>query len=119
MRKAYILPNCTTCLRILEETGLEKRGFLVRDIRTERISELELDEMKRLSGSFESLFSRRAIKYKSLGLKDRAMSEQDYRSYILEEYTFLKRPVVVVDGRIFVGSDKSTVLALKRAVEAL
>ncbi len=118
MRIVYILPNCSTCQRILKETGLEKKGFSIQDIRTERISEIELDEMKRLSGSYESLFSRRAIKYKSLGLKDRVLGEQDYRSYILEEYTFLKRPVAVLDGRIFVGSDKSTVQALKKAVEA-
>jgi len=119
MRKAYILPNCSTCQRILEETGLEKWGFTVQDIRTERISELELDEMKRLSGSYESLFSRRAIKYNSMGLKERSLGEQDYRSLMLEEYTFLKRPVVMMDGRIFVGSDKSTVEGLKKAIEAL
>lgn len=69
--------------------------------------------MKGLSGSYGSLFSRRAIKYKSMGLKERVLREQDYRSLILEEYTFLKRPVVMVDGMIFVGSDKSTVEGLK------
>ena len=114
-----MLPNCSTCQRILEETGLERRGFALQDIRSVHITERQLDEMKRLSGSYESLFSRRAIKYKSMGLKERSLGEQDYRSLILEEYTFLKRPVVMVDGRIFVGSDKSTVEGLKKAIEAL
>ncbi len=118
-RKVYLLSNCSTCQRIVSETGLEAKGFQVQDIRSEKITAEQLDEMKRLSGSYESLFSRRAMKYQSMGLKDKILAEQDYRSLILEEYTFLKRPVVLTDGRIFVGSDKATVQALKKTVEGL
>ena len=60
--------------------------------------------MKKLSGSYESLFSRRALKYKALGLKDKVLTEEDYKNYILEEYTFLKRPVILFEGQIFVGN---------------
>jgi arsenate reductase len=48
--------------------------------------------MKELAGSYEALFSRRAMKYRSMGLNEMELSEDDYRKYILEEYTFLKRP---------------------------
>ena len=72
--------------------------------------------MKKMAGSYESLFSRRAMKYKELGLKDKKLDEKDYRNYILEEYTFLKRPVVIIRDKIFVGSEKKTVEALKKAV---
>ncbi len=118
-RRVYLLPNCSTCQRVVSETGLEEKGFQIQDIRSEKITAEQLDEMKRLSGSYESLFSRRAMKYQSMGLKDKFLAEQDYRSLILEEYTFLKRPVVVTDGRIFVGSDKANVQALKKTVEGL
>jgi arsenate reductase len=73
--------------------------------------------MKKMAGSYESLFSRRAMKYKELGLKDRKLEEKDYRNFILEEYTFLKRPVVIVNNKIFVGSEKKTVEALKKEVQ--
>ncbi|MGN6416814.1 MAG: arsenate reductase family protein, partial [Pseudobacter sp.] len=79
----------------------------------------QLDEMKALSGSYESLFSRRALKYKELGLKDKNLTEKDYRDLILEEYTFLKRPVAIIGKLIFVGNDKKNVAALTAAVEKL
>ena len=73
--------------------------------------------MKKMAGSDEALFSRRALKYKELGLKDKALTEKDYRNYILEEYTFLKRPVVIINDKIFIGSEKKNVEALKKAVK--
>ena len=117
MKKVYHLGNCTTCQAILSETGLEKKGFTLQDIKTENITPAQLDEMKKMSGSYESLFSRRALKYKALGLKDQHLEEKDYRKYILEEYTFLKRPVVISGKQIFVGSEKKTVGDLKEIIE--
>jgi len=73
--------------------------------------------MKKMAGSYEALFSRRAMKYKELGLKDKKLDEKDYRNYILEEYTFLKRPVVIINNEIFAGSEKKTVEALTKAVK--
>ena len=88
----------------------------MQDIKFEKITEKQLDEMKKMAGSYEALFSRRAMKYKEWGLKDKQLTEKDYRQYILEEYTFLKRPVVIIDNKIFVGSEKKVVEALKDAV---
>jgi arsenate reductase len=88
----------------------------MQDIKTEKITRAQLDEMKTKTGSYESLFSRRAMKYKEMGLKDKPLTEKDYRQLILEEYTFLKRPVVFVNDKIFVGSEKKTVEALKNAL---
>lgn len=116
MKKIYHLANCTTCQAIIKETGIEKAGLEMQDIKTEKITPAQLDEMKALSGSYESLFSRRAIKYRELGLKDQSLTEKDYRRLILEEYTFLKRPVVILNKKIFVGSEKKNVEALKKAL---
>lgn len=114
MKKMYHLAKCTTCQAIINETKIEKKGFTMQDIRTEKITPSQLDEMKDLAGSYESLFSRRAIMYKELGLKDKKLEEKDYRSYILEHDTFLKRPVVISGDKIFIGSEKKTVEALKK-----
>lgn len=116
MKKIYHLANCTTCQAIIKETGIEKPGLQMQDIKTEKITPAQLDEMKTLSGSYESLFSRRAIKYRELGLKDQSLTEKDYRRLILEEYTFLKRPVVILNNKIFIGSEKKNVEALKKAL---
>lgn len=113
MKKAYHLAQCSTCQRILNEVNWEGQ---LQEIRTEKISEEQLDQMAKMSGSYESLFSRRAMKYKSMGLKNKALSEADYRQLILEEDTFLKRPVFIVNDKIFVGNSKKTIEALSSAI---
>lgn len=124
MKKIYHLANCTTCKAIIKELPVsvllpghngDQKAFQMQDIKVEKITPAQLAEMKKMTGSYESLFSRRAIKYKELGLKDKKMEEKDFRNFILEEYTFLKRPVIIIDNEIFVGSGKKTVDALKKA----
>jgi arsenate reductase (glutaredoxin) len=113
-KKIYHLANCTTSQAIIKETQIDRKGFVMQDIKLEKITPAQLDEMKRMAGSYEALFSRRAMKYKEWGLKDKKLGEKDYRDYILDEYTFLRRPVVIIDDKIFVGSEKKTVEALKK-----
>mgnify|MGYP001559881321 CR=1 FL=1 len=116
MKKIYYLSTCSTCTRIMKELGIEKKKFEMQDIKTQKIIPAQLDEMKKMAGSYEALFSRIALKYRSLGLNEMTLTEKDYRKYILEEYTFLKRPVIIVDDKIFVGNSKKTIQAAKSAV---
>ena len=113
MKKIYHLGNCTTCQRIIKELDLENKGFEFQEIKSQSITKDQLDQMKEMVGNYESLFSRRAMKYRSMGLNEKKLSENDYRDLILEEYTFLKRPVAIIGDEIFVGSTKSTVEQLK------
>jgi arsenate reductase len=119
MKKIYHLGNCTTCQAIIKETGIEQKGLEMQDIKTEKITATQLEQMKKMAGTYEALFSRRAMKYKELGLKDKKLTEDDYKKLILEEYTFLKRPVVILGDEIFVGSEKKTVAALDAAVASI
>jgi len=117
MKKIYHLRNCTTSQAIIKQTRVDKKGLEMQDIKIEKITAAQLDEMKKMAGSYEALFSRRALKYKELGLKDKKLDEKDYRNLILDEYTFLKRPVVIINDKIFVGSEKKTVEALKKELK--
>ena len=116
LKKIFHLSTCTTCQGIIRDTGLEKKGFEMQDIKFEKITPSQLKEMKDMVGTYEALFSRRALKYKELGLRDK-MSEEDYRKYILQEYTFLKRPVIIINDKIFVGSERKTIETLKKALK--
>jgi len=109
--KIYHLANCSTCQRILGEIPNIKR-FELQDIKTQPITAKQLDEMKDLTASYEALFSKIAMKYRSMGLNEMKLTEKDYRKYILEEYTFLKRPTIVIGKEIFIGSAPKTVKAL-------
>ena len=94
----------------------ELNDFEKQDIKTEPITAAQLKEMKELAGSYEALFSRRAIKYKEMGLKDKTLEENDYKKLILQEYTFLKRPVIIDGMRIFIGNEKKTVEEAEKAI---
>lgn len=116
MRKIYYLSSCSTCDRIIKELDLKNRNFSFQDIKTEKITPEQLDEMKNMAGSYEALFSRVALKYRALGLNEMELNEHDYRKHILEEYTFLKRPVIIVDDKIFIGNSKKTIAAAKETL---
>jgi len=117
MKKIYHLGNCTTCRAIIKATNIDQKGFEMQDIKFKKITVAQLDEMKKMAGTYETLFSRRALKYKEWKLKDKKLTERDYRQYILDEYTFLKRPVVISGDKIFVGSEKKMVVALKKELQ--
>ncbi|MBS1634669.1 MAG: arsenate reductase [Bacteroidetes bacterium] len=114
MKKIYYLSTCDTCKRIIDELGLKSKGFIFQDIKTEKITAAQLEEMKALSGSYESLFSRVALKYKTLDPKP--TTEAEYKKLILGEYTFLKRPVILIGKSVFVGNSKSNIEAAKNAL---
>lgn len=109
------MASCTTCQRIISELG-PLAGFQMQEIKTAPINEEQLQEMRDLTDSYESLFSRRAMLFRQKGLHEKSLTEDDYKNLILEHYTFLKRPVILYDGQIFIGNSKKTVETAKTAI---
>ena len=115
MRKIYYLKTCDTCKKIINSLP-KTEGFIFQDIKEEPISVKQLEEMYALTGSYEILFSKKAKLYKEMGLKDEKLSEADFKRYILEHYTFLARPVIIINTSIFVGNSPKVV---QKAIEFL
>ena len=115
MKKIYYLGTCDTCIKVMKELELPD-AFVKQDIKKEEITVKQLDELKNLAGSYEALFSKRAKLYKERNLKDETLTEEDFSRFLLEHYTFLKRPVVVNEGAIFIGNSKSVVEAAKQSI---
>lgn len=86
----------------------------MQDIKVKPINEIDLDALKQKTGSYESLFSKIAHKYKELDLKSKNLTENDFKNYILSDYTFLKRPVILIDENVFVGNSKNTIEEAKQ-----
>ncbi len=107
-KKVFHLKTCSTCSRIIKELEIEDE-FEFQNIKEEPITLEQLEEMATLANGYEPLFSRRSQKYKALGLKDKVLYEEDYKKYILEEYTFLKRPVFLIGNKIFIGNTKKVI----------
>ena len=115
MKKAYYLSTCDTCKRILKELNLSA-DWKLQDIKADKITLEQLEEMRSMTDSYESLLNRRARKLSEF--KGQDLSEEKLKSMILEEYTFLKRPVFVMDKEIFIGNAKKTVESLKAKLGA-
>lgn len=115
MKKVYYLKTCDTCKRILSKLQLDS-SFELQDIKSTEITVKQLEEMKALAGSYEALFSKRAKLYKERNLKNETLTEEDYKSFILEHYTFLKRPVIIVNHQIFIGNSPKIIDAAQKAI---
>ena len=114
MRKIYHLSTCNTCQKILKDIHPGADVELV-DIKANNIDAATLDWIKEKVGSYEALFSKRAMKFRSMGLHEMKLSETDYRNYMLQEYTFLKRPFMIFDDQVFIGNTAKEVAKAKEA----
>ena len=113
MRKIYYLASCDTCRKIIKSLP-SNANLAFHDIRQNPITVEELEFMHQLSGSYETLFSKKAQLYKEKGLKNMTLTEEDYKKYILEHYTFLSRPVVIIENEIFIGNSQPNILKLNQ-----
>ncbi|MBP8792765.1 MAG: arsenate reductase [Lutibacter sp.] len=107
MKKIYYLKTCDTCRRMLKE--MDTSEYILQEIKTEPITVQQLDELYKFTKNYEVLFSKLAKKYKQMDLKNQSLTEKDYRQLLLDEYTFLKRPVIITNGEVTVGSAKKRV----------
>ncbi|HEX8562326.1 MAG TPA: ArsC/Spx/MgsR family protein [Flavobacterium sp.] len=114
MDKIYYLASCDTCRKIVKALPASNLEF--HDIRQNPIRPEQLDEMKQLAGSYEALFSRKAQLYKSRDLKNKHLTEDDFRRLILEHYTFLSRPVFILSGKIYIGNSQKNILEVTKAL---
>jgi arsenate reductase (glutaredoxin) len=114
MKKIYHLSSCSTNQRILKELNVGQEVEL-QDIKEKNIDAKTLEFIKEKVGSYEALFSKRAMKYKSMGLNEMNLTEEEYKKYMLEEYTFLKRPFIILEDQVFIGNAAKTVETAKQA----
>ena len=112
MRVFFYLTSCDTCKRILKTLEIGPSIEQI-DIKKNPITETQLDELYSLTQSYEALINKRAQLFKQRGIKVEQIGEQEYKSLLLEHYTFLKRPVLVFDQTIFVGNSPKVIEAAK------
>ena len=115
MDKIYYLASCDTCRKIIKSLPNTNR-LVFQDIRQDPITPEQLEEMYQLSGSYEALFSKKAQLYKSMDLKNKALTEDDYKNYILEHYTFLSRPVFIINNAIYIGNSQKNILEVMKVL---
>ena len=111
----YYLASCDTCRKIIKSLPKE-HDFKFHDIKQDPITAAELEKMRELSGSYEALFSKKAQLYKSMDLKNKSLTEDDYKKYIMDHYTFLSRPVFIIKDKIYIGNTQQNMLQVMKAL---
>lgn len=104
MKKVFYLKTCGTNKKIM--TPLDLSDWELREIKSQPVTEAELEEMYDKTKSYEALFSKKSTQIKERGIDVSSLKEQDFKKLILDHYSFLKRPVFVTDKEVFAGSDK-------------
>ena len=100
----YGLPNCTTCQKALRRLDYHRvESVEKRNIKDDPLNRDEVERLAQMLGGAENLFSRRSVKYRELGLKDKTLSENEMLDLMANEYTFLKRPVIVAGNTVIAG----------------
>jgi arsenate reductase len=115
MNKIYYLASCDTCRKIIKSLPKD-HNLAFHDIKQNLITVEELEEMHKLSGSYEALFSKKAVLYKTMDLKNKSLTEDDFKKYILEHYTFLSRPVFIINDKIYIGNTQQNMLQVMKAL---
>lgn len=114
VEKFYGLPYCSTCQKAeqhLKDAGIKLKKYV--NVKEEKVTKSELKELCKLAGGVEKVFSRRAMKYRSMGLDKKKLSDDDMLGYMLDEYTFIKRPTILTsDNRVLCGYSKKQYDAL-------
>jgi arsenate reductase (glutaredoxin) len=105
----YWMPNCSTCQKADAYLRENDRGITTfRDIKAEPLSRDEVEQLANAVGGVDELFSRRAKKYRSMGLHERELSHDEMLDLMAGEYTFIKRPVLVQGERAVAGFSPGT-----------
>jgi len=117
MKKIYYLKTCSDSMRVIKElNGL--KDFERQEIKTEPITPAQLKVIRDLAGSYDAVFSRKAVLFRTMNLKDKQLSENEIRDLILGEYTFLRRPVIIIGNRIFIGHQEETIREVEKEMKA-
>ena len=76
----FYLPSCDSCRKIIKAIS-PKAQLVYHDIKQDPLTELQLQELHALAGSYEALFSRKAQLYKAYNLKNQTLTEADYKKW--------------------------------------
>lgn len=110
----YWLPKCTTCQKAeawLKDNQVAILNYV--DVKTTRVGKITLQQLSDKLGGIEKLFSKRALKYRAMGLHLRTLTDEEMLDLMHEEYTFIKRPVLVTaNGMVLAGFSKKQYEAL-------
>ena len=90
-------------------------NLILREIKSSPVTPSELEHIKAHFSSYEDLFNKRAVKFRSIDSS--AFKDVDYEKLLLSDYTFLKRPVLLMEDKAFAGNSKEIIQQMSLALQ--
>ncbi|MFN3917159.1 MAG: arsenate reductase family protein [Flavobacteriales bacterium] len=114
MNNTFIyLKTCDTCRKILAAINLPSY-YTLREIKTTPLNTSEIEFLGKLQGSYVDLINKRAQKFQTEPYSSIVLNEKTAKKLLAEDYTFLKRPILVTEGKMVAGNGKSEVELMKK-----
>lgn len=98
------IKNCNTIKKTLNWLNENDFEYSFRDVKKEPLSPNELAEFVRKVG-LDTLINRKGMKWRTLGLKDKNLSDNDLFDVLHEHQTMIKRPLLHLNEAAMVGFD--------------
>ena len=90
-------------------------NLILREIKSSPITPTELENIKVHFANYEELFNKRAVKFRSIDSS--SFKDVDYKKLLLSDYTFLKRPVLLMEDKAFAGNSKKNIRQMCSAIQ--
>ena len=118
MNKLYYLSTCSSCKKIISSWKLNKSVKLI-DIKKNPINSKGLESVYAISKNYEDIFNKRALLFREVKKETKNINENTYKELILKHYSFLKRPILIIGNKLFIGNTKEMVLKAKIELDKL
>ncbi|CAI8277599.1 MAG: Uncharacterised protein [Bacteroidota bacterium] len=109
------LSSCSTCIRIINELKIQDAAYL-QDVKKQKITPEQLAFLYAHTDSYETLINKRGRVYAQLKKEGEPLTEATYKALLDQEYSCLKRPILIWNDEIFLGNSKATVAQMNVAL---
>lgn len=114
MTRLYGIPNCDQIRKTKRFLQNHAVDFEFINIRKEPLSREKLKAAIRQLGP-DRVINKRGATYRKLGIKDRALNDDQLFDILLNEQTLIKRPLLENEGNYLTGYDEA---AIKELIDA-
>jgi arsenate reductase len=117
MKNTFLyLSTCSTCLRIIKSLGMEDADFL-QNVKEQMVTPAQLAFLNNYTNSYEGLINKRGRVYSQMKREGTMFSEAIYKTLLENEYSCLKRPILIWDNTVFLGNAKAIVAQMKATLD--
>jgi len=109
MLKIYGIKNCDSVRKAIKYLKSHEIDYVFIDFRDTPVDEKTIASWLRHT-DIKTLFNTRGTTYRTLKLKELALSDEDKQLWLAKENMLIKRPVIELDNQVIVGYNESQYL---------